>query len=137
VDADFTDEEWGDSYMMPVEGQPKYYHCEDLIHHHQQASDWDIIWRAMNDEGENVENGERKKGNETNQPISEESLCAAISPRGLPDAMISEPMEKRDDEEFRGFVAAGMEISTPSTEPGGNGCAGDTAGWDCLASGAI
>src|SRR5271163_4849977 len=55
VDADFTDEEWGDSYMMPVEGQPKYYHCVDLLHYPQRASDWDTIWRAMNDDGENVE----------------------------------------------------------------------------------
>jgi hypothetical protein len=128
VDADFTDEEWGDSYMMPVEGQPKYYHCIDLLHHPQLASDWDIIWRAMNDEGENVENGERKKDNETNQRISEEIFRAALRPISLPDAMISEPMEKQDDEEFRGFVAAGTEASISSTEPGGNGCTRDTRG---------
>jgi hypothetical protein len=32
MDAEFTNEEWGNSYMMPVEGQPKYYHCVDLLH---------------------------------------------------------------------------------------------------------
>ena len=137
VDADFTDEEWGDSYMMPVGGQPKYYHCVDLLPHPQRASDWDKIWRAMNDEGENVENGERKKDNETNQRISEESFHAALRSRGLPDAMISEPMEKQDDEEFQEFAAVGTEASISSTEPGGNGCTGDARGWDYLASRAI
>ena len=137
VDADFTDEEWGDSYMMPVGGQPKYYHCVDLLPHPQRASDWDKIWRAMNDEGENVENGERKKDNETNQRISEESFHAALRSRGLPDAMISEPMEKQDDEEFQEFAAVGTEASISSTEPGGNGCTGDARGWDHLALRAI
>jgi hypothetical protein len=111
VDADFTNEEWGDSYMMPIEGQPKYYHCVDLLPHPQRASDWDIIWRAMNDEGENVENNERKKDKETNQRISEESLHAALRPRGLPNASISEPMEKQDDEEFQEFAAVGARRS--------------------------
>jgi len=68
VDTDFTDEEWGGGYTMPVETQPKYYHCVDLLYHPQRASDWDIIWRAMNDEGE--------RGN---QRISEESFHAALS----------------------------------------------------------
>src|SRR5438105_3528185 len=82
-----------------------------LIHHPQRATDWDINSRAMNYEGRNVENGERKKDNEANQPISDESFRTAISPRGLPGAMISEPIEKQDDEEFREFAAASMEVS--------------------------
>jgi hypothetical protein len=128
VDADFADEEWGDSYMMPVEGQPKYYHCVDILLPPQGESDWDIIWRAMNDEGENVENGKRKKDNETNQRINEESFCATLRSRGLPDTLISEPMKKQDDEEFQGFVAAGAEVSISPTESGGNGCTGDARG---------
>src|SRR5271168_4029365 len=61
----------------------------------------------------------RKKDNETNQRISEESFRAALRPRGLPDTLISEPMEKQDDEEFQGFVAAGAEVSISPTESGG------------------
>jgi hypothetical protein len=78
--------------------------------------------------GENVENGERKKDNETNQQISEESFRAALRPRGLPDAMISEPMEKQDGEEFQEFAAVGTEVSISSTEPSGNGRTGDARG---------
>lgn len=109
----------------------------NLLHHPQRASDCDIIWRAVNDEGENVENGERKKYNETNQRISKSSFHAALRPRGLPDAMISEPMEKQDEKEFQEFAAVGTEVSISSTELGGNGCTGDARGWDYSASRAI
>jgi hypothetical protein len=58
----------------------------------------------MNNEGENVGNNKTKRDNETNQRISEASFCVALRPRSLPNTMISEPMEKQDDEEFQGFV---------------------------------
>jgi hypothetical protein len=48
----------------------------------------------MNNQGENVGNGKEKRGNKTNQRISEVSFRVVLRPRSLPDIMISESIEK-------------------------------------------
>jgi hypothetical protein len=70
----------------------------------------------MNNQGENVGNDKEKRGNKTNQRISEVSFRVVLRPRSLPDIMISESTEKQDDEEFQGFVTTGVEVSISPTE---------------------
>ena len=108
VDAEFTDENWGDKYMMPLGEQPKHIPCMDLLPDPNMEKDLGMIWTAMTAEAEKVDNGEKRNDNQLKLRIRKERYGAALRPRADPDSMFSKPMGAEAEEDFQTFAAAGI-----------------------------